>query len=371
VADDFLSRDRFHALFEALQARGYRCRGPRVRDGAIVMDEVAGPDDLCFGLRDRQAPGSYGLEAGTGRYFAWANGPTALKPLTFAPRETVWRAEKDADGGLHFDEPEPAVEPVAVIGARACDLAGLAIQDRHFLGGAPDPHYRARRAALFLVAVNCTHPADTCFCASTGDGPEATHSFDLVLSELDDGFLVRAGSDAGAAVLAELPTEAASDGQNEQASADIDAAARAQTRSLPARNLRDFLFGRPTHPRWEEVAERCLSCGNCTNVCPTCFCHSQETVPDLEGQRAEQVRQWDSCFTAGHSYIHGIVIRATTANRYRQWLTHKLAGWHDQFGRSGCVGCGRCITWCPTGIDLTEEVAAMWQDPDGNGGGHG
>lgn len=368
MADHFLPRARFQALFDALHGRGYRCRGPRVHDGAIVMDEVAGVEDLCFGLRDRQAPGSYALESGTGRYFAWANGPMALKPLTFAPRETLWRASKDGDGALSFTEPDPAPEPVAVIGARACDLAGLALQDRHFLDDEPDAHYQARRANLFLVAVNCTHPADTCFCAATGDGPEATHSFDLVLSELDHGFLVRAGSEAGAEVLDALPTEAATATQNDDASAAVDAAAKAQSRGLPSQNLREFLFANPTHPRWEEVAERCLSCGNCTNVCPTCFCHSLETVPDLEGTTADQVRQWDSCFTAGHSYLHGIVIRGSTANRYRQWLTHKLGGWHDQFGRSGCVGCGRCITWCPTGIDLTEEIAAMWADPEGWGG---
>ncbi|KPV39785.1 cytochrome C [Thiohalorhabdus denitrificans] len=364
MADRFLPRDRFPALVEALRDAGYRCLGPRVREGAIVMEEVERAADLCFGLRDRQAPGSYRLEEGTGRHFAWANGPTALKPLTFVPRETLWRARREG-GGLRFEAPEPEVGPLAVIGARACDLAGLALQDRHFLEGEPDPFYKARRERLFLVAVNCTHPADTCFCASTGDGPRAEHSFDLVLSELDEGFLVAAGGPAGADILAALPTEEAGEERNRRADAEIEAAAQAQKRSLPSRNLRDFLFGRQEHPRWEEVAERCLSCGNCTNVCPTCFCHSQETVPDLEGEVSDQVRQWDSCFTSGHSYIHGIVVRATTANRYRQWLTHKLGGWHDQFGRSGCVGCGRCITWCPTGIDLTEEVAALGEEPGG------
>ncbi|MFA9460217.1 4Fe-4S dicluster domain-containing protein [Thiohalorhabdus sp. Cl-TMA] len=363
MADRFLPRERFSALLGVLQDGGYRCLGPRVREGAIVMEEVVGVDDLCFGLRDRQAPGSYRLEEGTGRYFAWANGPTALKPLTFAPRETLWRARREEDG-LHFEAEEVDVEPLAVIGVRACDLAGLAIQDRHFLEGEPDPHYQARRERLFLVAVNCTHPADTCFCASTGDGPRAEYGFDLALSELDEGFLVEGGSEAGRTVLEALPTESAEAAQNRCANAEIEAAARAQVRGLPSRNLRDFLFERQTHPRWEEVAERCLSCGNCTNVCPTCFCHSLETVPDLEGRVSDRVRQWDSCFTSGHSYIHGIVVRATTTNRYRQWLTHKLGGWHDQFGRSGCVGCGRCITWCPTGIDITEEIAALGRESD-------
>ena len=130
-------------------------------------------------------------------------------------------------------------------------------------------------------------------------------------------------------------------------------AAQQQTRSLPSHNLRDALFANLEHPRWEDVAERCLSCGNCTSVCPTCFCHSETDETALDGDHSLHARQWDSCFTQGHSYIHGMTIRADTRTRYRQWLTHKLGSWHDQYGRSGCVGCGRCIAWCPVGIDIT------------------
>jgi sulfhydrogenase subunit beta (sulfur reductase) len=107
------------------------------------------------------------------------------------------------------------------------------------------------------------------------------------------------------------------------------------------------------------VASRCLGCANCTLACPTCFCASVSDTTDLEGETAARVRRWDSCFTLDHSYIHGGSVRASLRARYRQWLTHKLASWIDQFGVSGCVGCGRCITWCPVGIDITEEVAAI------------
>ena len=362
MAQDLLPRERFEALFTALQKAGYRVMGPVVRDGAIVLADVTGPEDLPRGVRDRQAPGEYRVEPGPDRYFAWANGPMALKPLTFAPREVLWRARQEGDGGLTFAEPEPEGEPVAVIGARACDLAGLRLQDEHFLEGDPDSHYAARRLSLFLVAVSCTHPADTCFCASTGDGPGVTIDYDLALEELDEGFLVTAGSDAGAAVTAELSLDAASPEQRERAAAEVRAAAEAQQRALPAIGLRDFLFARTDHPRWAEVAEHCLACGNCTSVCPTCFCHGLETTADLAGREAEESRVWDSCFTEAHSLLHGIPVRTNTADRYRQWLTHKLAGWWDQFGRSGCVGCGRCITWCPTGIDLTAEVAALGEE---------
>jgi Fe-S oxidoreductase len=101
-------------------------------------------------------------------------------------------------------------------------------------------------------------------------------------------------------------------------------------------------------------------------VCPTCFCTTVEDVSDVTGDHAERWRRWDSCFTLGFSYIHGGSIRNSGKARYRQWMTHKLASWIDQFGTSGCVGCGRCITWCPVGIDITEEARAIR-----DGGQHG
>ncbi len=132
---------------------------------------------------------------------------------------------------------------------------------------------------------------------------------------------------------------------------------------MDTENLRDLLLSNLEHPRWDDVAQRCLSCTNCTMVCPTCFCASVSEVSDLTGDQVQRVRQWESCFNIDFSYTAGGTVRGDTRSRYRQWLTHKLASWHDQFETSGCVGCGRCITWCPVGIDLTEEVAAIRDQP--------
>jgi sulfhydrogenase subunit beta (sulfur reductase) len=364
----FLPRAGFQALLDALHRAGYRCVGPQVRDGAIVYDTLDNTGALPQGVRDRQGPGQYRLETtASPRCFRWANGPQALKPFLFSPREAMWRSERDAQGTIRFSEIMPAAEMLAVIGARACDLAALRLQDRHFLQGRfADPYYAARRKNLFLVAVHCTHPADTCFCAATGDGPRATQDFDIALNELDDGYLVQAGSDKGSTITAQLPLVPATDAQRRVAEQETEDAARRQTRGLPSRNLRDVLFANLEHPRWENVAQRCLSCGNCTAVCPTCFCHGETDETALDDHQSRHVRQWDSCFTQGHSYIHGMTIRADTRTRYRQWLTHKLGSWHDQYGRSGCVGCGRCIAWCPVGIDITEEAREI-----GGGGGYG
>jgi len=356
----FLARKDLQRLIDVLTQSGFHCIGPQVRDGAIVYDTLDSAERLPRGIRDRQAPGSYRLEQhDDNRVFSWANGPQAIKPLTFAPRESLWYAQRN-DDTLDFSAAPVHDEPLAVIGVRACDLAALRIHDRHFIdGGVNDAFYAARRERLFLVAVNCSHPAATCFCVSTGDGPTADEGYDLRLDELDDGFLLHAASPVGGRILQELFLAAANDEHVAAARKQRAAAAAAQTRRLPSTRLRDALFANLDHPRWQEVAARCLSCGNCTAVCPTCFCHSERDEPSLDGRQSSHYRQWDSCFTEGHSYIHGFVIRADTRLRYRQWMTHKLGSWHEQYGRSGCVGCGRCISWCPAAIDFTEEATAI------------
>jgi len=363
----FLPLAQLPSLVARLMALGYQCLGPTVENGAIVMREFDAPDGLPRGLQAEQAPGRYRLAQDPyKRYFAWANGPQAIKPQAFAPQESLWRVERDAAGALKFAAMLPAVQPQAIIGVRACDLAALALQDAHFLReGRRDPHYAQRREQLFLVAVQCAEPAATCFCASTGDGPTPTAGYDIALAELADGFVAVAGSAKGEAVLNALNLSAATPQQIEAARQQGQASAAAQTRRLPGHlspsggNLREVLLSQPEHPRWDEVAARCLACGNCTAVCPTCFCHAEMDAPSLDGYASEHGRIWDSCFGEAHGHLHGFNVRPDIRSRYRQWLTHKLATWHDQFGRSGCVGCGRCIAWCPVGIDLTEEVAAL------------
>jgi ferredoxin len=345
---------------QGITAAGYATWGPQVRDGAVTLAPLEGAEALPR-VRDTQGPGSYRLASSTGeRLFDYACGPQALKPLLFAGHERLWEVSREANG-LSFRAATPTVDrPLAVLGVRPCDLAALALHDAHFLKGEyRDAAYAARRAGLFLVAVNCSRPAATCFCASTGDGPAAGSGYDLLLDELDDGYLVHVGSEAGERVMREVRAARPTADQVQAAEAQRRAAVAAQMRRLPGRDLSKRFSTRLEDPHWQEVAARCLSCGNCTAVCPTCFCHAHVEQPRLDGQGSVHYRVWDSCFTENHSYIHGIVIRGDTAKRYRQWLTHKLGSWHEQYGRSGCVGCGRCITWCPAEIDFTAEAAAV------------
>jgi len=347
-------------LLDALRARGFRTIGPTVRDGAVVLGELRRAADLPVGWRDEQQPARYRLRGDdSGAAFAWTVGPHSWKRYLHPPRLVLWRARRENDGFAITEGPEPA-ERLAFVGVRPCELAAIAVQDRVL---AADPAYAARREAAFVVAVNCTRAGGTCFCASMGTGPEAAAGHDLVLTELvRDGrhlFLAEAGSSRGGELLAALPTRAATEGERQAAADALAAAAGSMGRSLDTRGLREALAASPENPRWEEVARRCLACANCTLVCPTCFCTTVEDVTDLAGEETARARRWDSCFGLEFSYIHGGSVRSSAAARYRQWLTHKLSTWHDQFGTAGCVGCGRCITWCPAGIDLTEEARAI------------
>jgi len=381
-ARDWLPKAALQTLLDVLAA-DHRVVGPQVADGAIVYRDLARVADLPAGWLDEQDGGHYRLVRDeSAGWFDHVVGPHSLKNFLFPAREAVARLERVE--GSWRPVPAPAERPLAVVGVRGCDLAALAIQDRVFLGGEyVDPSYKARREGLFVVAIDCRRAAATCFCHSMGCGPAAGPGFDLALTEFPDRFACRVGTPRGRAVWERVraagaqivPCSAAEAAAARDVPRALEARMRARKavpgepapRSLDTAGIRDLLFDNLEHPRWDDVAARCLSCTNCTAVCPTCFCASVTEVADLAGDRVDRERHWASCFSLDHSRMHGTSVRGTTASRYRQWLTHKLAGWIDQFGTSGCTGCGRCITWCPVGIDLTAEVAAIRGGPPTEG----
>ena len=356
-------------LFTSLHEAGYRVIGPTVADGAIVLSELAAAGDLPFGWGVQLEPGGYRLRRrGDTAAFGHSAGPGSWKQFLHPPREKLWSARL-AEGGFEIgqtgDDSGRDAEPsrLAFFGVRPCDLRAIQVQDQVLGSGRGNSRYAARRAAVLIVAVNCTEPGETCFCTSMGTGPEAGPGYDLALTELVSGdrhaFLVDVGTAAGASVLAGVPHVGAGAATIDRARSAVADASQQMGRSMPAAGLRELMAGSYDAARWDDVASRCLTCGNCTLVCPTCFCTEVEDVTDLSGDHAERWQHWASCFDVDFSYLHGGPVRSSARSRYRQWLTHKLGTWHDQFDSSGCVGCGRCIVWCPVGIDITEEVAAL------------
>lgn len=355
-----IPKGELNSILESLTLAGYSLIGPRKGEEIISYDRINSIEDLPRGWNDEQAPGKYRLDQlNDGLYFGYVVGANSLKNFLFPSKLKLFATRKNGTG--FTIQPEDHVPPsYAFIGVRACDLAAVAVQDKIFCEAKiKQPHYTTLREKAFILAVNCTRPGGTCFCVSMETGPRCEGGFDLALTELEDNFLVEVGSPLGAHMLEETEWRLAGARDINRAAKLMNDARNQMGRQMDCSDLPDLLLERLDHPRWDEVGRRCLSCANCTLVCPTCFCCEVQDISDLEGVQTERIRVWDSCFNPDFSYIHGGHVRPNVRSRYRQWLTHKLASWIGQFGSSGCVGCGRCITWCPVGIDLTEELSAI------------
>ena len=356
----WLAKEHFQQFIDLLWSQGYRVIGPRIDQSAIIYDEVRQTTDLPVGWTQQQSPGRYQvLRRDDQQWFGFNVGPHSWKQFLFPPHAVLVEVQR-IEAGWEMSEPNRCLPKYAFLGVRACELAAIALQDQIFKQQQyVDPVYAQLREQALIIAVNCTGASSTCFCSSLETGPTCRQGFDMALSELEDGFTVEVGSQLAATLLETLPTNVTTAQQQLAAAAAREQASKEMTKQLDTTNLHDLLLDNLDHPHWDQVAERCLSCTNCTMVCPTCFCSSVSEVGDLLGDKVQRVRQWDSCFNLQFSYMNGGLVRNDVRARYRQWLTHKLATWIDQFGSSGCVGCGRCISWCPVGIDLTEEVAAL------------
>ena len=363
-------RAELDTLIETLKRRGFKVIGPTVGDSAIIYDELTDANDLPIGWTDEQTNGTYHLKRrDDAAVFAWTVGPQSWKKFLFPPIQKIFAMHRSPKG-LDFPNSKKQApqesQPIkyAFFGVRSCELNAIAIQDKVFLGGPfIDPLYQRKRTGTFIVAINCSQAGGTCFCTSMNTGPRPTTGFDLALTEiLNDKhhcFVVEAATELGEDVLKSVKCTKATEEDLATVKNITEQTVTQMSRSLDTANLKNILYQSSEHPRWERTASLCLTCTNCTMVCPTCFCATVEDVTDLAGKQADRIRKWDSCFTLDFSYIHGGSVRTSAKARYRQWMTHKLASWVDQFGTFGCVGCGRCITWCPVGIDITEEARAI------------
>ncbi len=356
--------DAIESILTSLKEQNYKTIGPTIRDEVIIYDELDNISELPIGITDVHESGSYRLiERADKALFGYNVGPFSFKKYLFPPRLTILKTKR-VDGKISIIRKDEHLDKLAFFGVKPCELQAILIQDKIFIDGEyVDNYYKKQRDALFIVTTNCTEAGSSCFCTSTDSGPEAKSGFDLAITEMiidnDHSFLIEAGSKSGLKVLKELDIKKASADLINIEIQKLDSAKNNMGRKLNTTNLKDLLLENLNHPHWEDIAKRCTSCGNCTMVCPTCFCSNIEDVTSLDGVENERVRSWDSCFSMEYSYIHGGAVRASIKSRYRQWMTHKLASWQEQFDTLGCVGCGRCIVWCQVGIDITKETQTI------------
>lgn len=364
-----LEKSGFQSLLESIAKEGYKIIGPVLRDGAVLYDELNSVEQLPIGWTDAQDAASYRvIKKDSGTLFGYSVGPHSWKRFLFPPRHLLWSANREGKS-FEVTPNNKTPEKLAFLGVRPCELSAILVQDKVFLEGAyVDETYKTRRENTLIIAVNCGQAGGTCFCASMGTGPSASSGYDIVITEIPDKtnhrFILEAGSSTGENIMKSIRAREADDDDISQALEITEKTARSMGRSMDTNGLKELFYENYENARWDDVALRCLACANCTMVCPTCFCSTVEDVTDLSGDNAERWKQWDSCFTRDFSYIHGGSIRPSIKARYRQWIVHKLAAWIDQFGVSGCVGCGRCITWCPAAIDITEETGAIRGAPE-------
>lgn len=348
-------------VLSALKQAGYDVIGATAKDRRVALSSIADVNDLCLYLADEQTPGSYKLSEQKGDVlFTLKNCHDLWKQFLFPRSKILFQYTSDAGYA------QEVLKPIkhAFLGIRPCDVASLSILDKVFLQGKHvDAFYRNARENLFILAADCTELGGNCFCHTMNTGPFATSGFDLAMTEMEfEGtniLFVRAGTEKGEALAEKIGLSKATDEINHA----FGVFQKNVQESLPVRFELSNLFERlqvsyHSHA-WAEIAQRCLGCGNCTLVCPTCFCSNVIEENGLGSGNAKRIRQWDSCYSHGFSYMVGGAHRKSRSNRYRQWLMHKFSNWHYQFGTYGCVGCGRCITWCPVGIDVSCEVKGL------------
>jgi ferredoxin len=346
-------------LFSVIINEGYEICAPVVKDGAIVYKSGAVFSELPSGWGDFQEKANYQIERNNNdAIFNYTVAANNWKQFLFKPVEKLFTINRN---GWQAIKSEKEDKPLAFFGVRPCELASIAILDKVFEDRrCYIPEYKRRRESLLIIAVNCTRAGNTCFCASLNTGPKAKSHYDIVLTEMVNDrrhyFVGEAATERGQKIISKLKCQTASPAEVSEVESAIERAANSMGRTVNTDRLKELLYEKFESHIWDEIAERCLTCGNCTMVCPTCFCNQVEDGSSFDGKVAWRCRKWDSCFSLEFSYIHGGSVRASEKSRYRQWLTHKFASWCEQFGVFGCVGCGRCITWCPAGIDITEEI---------------
>ncbi|MFB0558258.1 MAG: 4Fe-4S dicluster domain-containing protein [Candidatus Bathyarchaeia archaeon] len=331
-------------------------RIPGLIDGLIERYRVFAPVGNARTLRFREI--SSGEEACLDFY----NTKLSSKEILFPQNEVLFIYKKDSETIDTEATPSTKLEWV-IFGVRPCDARGIALTDVFFSSGEhKDQPYLEKRDRTAIVGLACNHPLSTCFCTSTGGSPFGKEGMDLLLVDLGDRYSVEVLTERGEKLLGVTQgLKYASKEDAEMSKRLSEDAERAFRKRLPTEGLVEKLDGMFDDPIWDGVHQKCVGCGICTFVCPTCWCF--DVVDEETATSASRIRLWDTCqfpvFTLQGS---GFNPRPTGKERMRQRVMHKLNYFMKEFGAFACVGCGRCVRECPVNLDIREIMRAIMSE---------
>lgn len=333
ISDLLVSKKTFFSWLDSLRGR-FSLIGPVKADGLTEFRQINSSDELNMGYHSTMlSPG---------------------KAYLYRPREELFSFS--FGNSIEIREAPADAEQRILVGVHSCDTNAILYLDRVFLGQFRDPIYEARRNNTMIISLNCERVTGNCFCPSVGAGPflKSVNGYDMLLTDFGDDYLVELKSERARGLFNVDDIKKSGAEEFKVKEEKERAALQKFTKTINMDGLDSVLRKGSEHPVWRTTAEElCLSCTNCVMVCPTCFCYDVVDEIAVDKKTVRRYRQWDACQDAKFAEVHGGNFRARRSARLRQFVTHKL-GQTFQFGVFGTVGCGRCITWCPTGIDLTE-----------------